>query len=294
MAQTKIREYDISLSPLHRVRSKRELAGYLGVPLKRLKILAAGNHYYSFEKKGKTIWAPYPELKRVQRKIHSLLARVKPPHWLQSGRKGTSHVINARQHLGGKFGLTMDIKGYYESTRAEFVFRFFKYHMRQSDDVAWLCTGLVTRAGSVPRGSPASPLASFWAYRPSFENVNQLVEAAGAKMTLFFDDISTSSARRVPGILPHRVNYVLKRVGLQLNPKKICAYDAGDYKKYTGAMVSPVGELLIPNKRRKVAFDQLISELNAKGEEFSPSNSLLGRAVAERQIEKNFLATVDR
>lgn len=289
MAQTKIREYDISVSPLYRLRSKRELAEYLGVSLKRLTVLSKGQHYFSFEKKGKTIWAPYPELKKIQRRIHALLSRVRPPQWLQSGRKGTSYVVNARQHLNGKFGLTMDIKGYYESTRSEYVFRFFKYYMRQSDDVAWLCTGLVTRAGSVPRGSPASPLASFWAYKPSFEKVNALVGATGAKMTLFFDDISTSGEYKIPGSLPHQVNYVLKRVGLRLNPKKIQSYEAGDFKKYTGAMVSPDGELLIPNKRRKIAYDQFLKEVRENEGAFSPSNSLLGRAMAERQIEPSFL-----
>ncbi len=291
MAQTKIREYEISVSPLHSVRSKRELAGYLGVSLKRLQVLATGSHYYSFEKNGKTIWAPFPELKKVQRKIHSLLSRVKSPHWLQSGRKGTSHVINARQHLKGKFGLTMDIKGYYESTRSEFVFRFFKYQMKQSDDVAWLCTGLVTRAGSIPRGSPASPLTSFWAYKPCFEKVQALTESAGAKMTLFFDDISSSGARSISGKIPHQVNYALKRVGLRLNPEKIRFYQAGDFKKYTGAMVSPAGQLAIPNRRRKVAFDRFVLELRASDGELAPSNSLMGRMNAERQIEPRFLSS---
>ena len=281
------------MSCFYKITNKRQLAEIIGCPYKNLIDFRSDSNYYIFPNKGKLVTAPYDNLKEIQRKFKNILVNIKTPGWLQSGKKGMSYLKNAEIHIDGNYLLNMDICKFYESSSKEFVYRFFKYDLNQSDDVAWFCTDLLTYDGFIPRGSPSSQILSFWAFRKIFERIYELVISRNVqKMSLYVDDFTCSSDVPIRKDIPYLINLELKKVGHQLKEGKNKFFKKNQFKKVTGVMLSKDREMRIPNKRRYEIINELKYFRNNTPFDKKMKQSLKGKINSARQIEYNFLRKI--
>jgi len=140
-----------------------ELARRLDWPLAQLQATPVGYNEFQIPKRRggtRTIAAPIPELKRVQRRINRrLLARL-PAHSCATGfERGHSIVTNAVTHARQPVVVRMDLRDFFGSTRADRVRRYFRI-IGWDDESADLLVRLCTHQGRLPQGAATSPRLS--------------------------------------------------------------------------------------------------------------------------------------
>lgn len=70
----------------------------------------------------RTIEAPCSKMKKWQRRVWDLMARIEKPDWVISATKGKSYKDNASKHRSNGYVMTMDISSFYPSCVREYVF----------------------------------------------------------------------------------------------------------------------------------------------------------------------------
>ncbi|MDE0151092.1 MAG: reverse transcriptase family protein [Bdellovibrionales bacterium] len=283
----KIKNYPIELSPLYRLRNERKLALLLQVKTKTLHKLRSDSFYIVYTKQGtkqREIQEPKKQLKQVHKKIKKLLQRIETPSLLISGKKGNSFVTNAQQHLASRYFLITDIEGFYKNSRREFVFKFFKFQMKMSEDIAWLMTDLVTYKDFIPTGSPTSQIIAYFAYAPTFQRINEIANQHDCKLSVYVDDLTISSKKPIPTRMPHWINNEFKKVFHQIKKRKTRFFYPFQHKIITGCCISPKGALRVPNRIRLRIKQE--DKNHISGKSIKP-NRLLGMMLSARQIEPN-------
>ena len=286
----KTKTYKIESSPLYRLRNKRKLANFLRSDLKFLNKVKADDYYKTYHikqrNKVREIQEPSELLKQIQKRIKTLLQRLETPDWLISGKKGNSFVTNAKQHIGSRYVLTVDIENFYINSKREFVFKFFKLQMKMSENVAWLITDLVTYQGFIPTGSPTSQIIAYLSYAPTFYRIKNITDKYDCILSLYVDDLtisSKSSKKQISKKIPYLINNEFKKVSHQIKSKKTKFFFPYQNKIITGCCITPKGQLRVPNKMRlKIKKDEKVYLSNKKNE--NPAR-LLGRVLSARQIE---------
>ena len=99
----------------------------------------------------------------------------------------------------------------------------------------------------MPTGGPVSPIMSFYAYRPLWEQIHKLTLEEVCDFTIYVDDL-TISGKKVREWLIKRVEYRLKSYRLQPHPEKKMVYRAGTNKEVTGVVINKSGKLLLPRR----------------------------------------------
>jgi len=283
--------YSIDQSPLYRLTSKRKLLLLLKLPRNRLRNLQSDDLYkvYPLKRHGKTrtIEGPVGELKKVHKRLHNLLSRVQYPEWVFSGVRKRSYIGNAFQHVGIRYALTCDISGFYPSTQAEYVFRFFRYRLKQAENIAWLITDISTFDGHLPTGSPSSPALAFRAYEPMFESIRDLADDSEAEFSLYVDDMAISSEKPLRAGMLKDLEYITHRYGLEIKRNKTRFYGPGQWETITGVAISPGGAPTVPNRLRyKIA--KLSKALRKDGLLPKDVRRLHGLLSSARQISPDF------
>lgn len=228
MPQHKI--YELEQSPLFKIGSKRRLCDVLNTTQCVLNKLSTQENYWIYDhvnpsnKKERKIYAPKPEIKRIQKRFQGLLSRISTPQYLFSGKKGICYIDNTKYHQMSTYAVTVDIRDFYTSVRKEYVFKFFRYRLKIAEDVAWFLADITTYNNFLPTGSPASQLLAFWAYKETFDRIENLAKNYNAKFSLFVDDMSFSSTKPLVRAFPFLVQTELKKVGLEINKKKTERY----------------------------------------------------------------------
>ena len=273
------RYYDEASSPFFRLRSRARLAKLLHKGRPALEALAREQDPYTHFSKKKSsgsmrlISAPRDDLKRVQARIANLLSRIAPPDYLFAPVAGRSYVDNAARHLGAKSVRLLDILDFFPSCTAKKVYWFFHTRMQCSPDVAALITGLVTHDGSLPQGSPSSPILAYLSYIDMWNKVEQIVTDADCTLSVYADDL-TVSGKAVPEFAIWRIKQELYKHGHRYNAAK----ERSRYGKpveITGTILMPDG-LHPPNRLRK--------KLRDIREELNNARSGSARAALEAQI----------
>lgn len=180
----KTKRYPLNQSPFFRLQSRAKLAAFLDVALADLNnmALAQDSLYNCFtkkiEKNGKTkerkVERPKLELRRVQRRIVHLLDRIQPPDYLHSGFRGRSYTSNALQHDPKARLAKIDIRKFFPSAYAGYVYRSFVDVFQCSHDVAGVIARLTTAFGHLPTGGNSSTIMSFFAFKPMFDEIQCL------------------------------------------------------------------------------------------------------------------------
>jgi len=280
--------YPISSSPLYELGSKRRLCSLLYIDASDVDRLMSDASYREWEaESGRLIEEPVKSLKLVQGRVKELLSRIEHPPWVHSGVRGRSYLGHAEHHSGQRYVCSMDIDSFFQSTRKEFVFRFFRYVLRQPEDVAWMMSDLVSYKNHLPTGSPSSQSLAFWSYRSMFESLCEAAMLVGGTLTLYVDDISVSSVAPLPEGLPSEFESIMNGYALQLKESKTSRKGSRKWKVITGVAISPEGDLRVPNRRRARIHEQVELLKNGKLDR-NGLESLVGMLSSARQIEPTF------
>ena len=274
------RRYKECDSPFFRLKSQAKLADLLFIGKTKLRTLSREQDpYFQFKKPKpsggfREISAPRDDLKVVQARIARLLQRIAPPDYLFAPVSGRSYVANAAMHMGADSARLLDIEDFFPNCTANKVIWFFHKRMQCSRDVAAIIRGVVTRQGSLPQGSPCSPILAYLCYVDMWEEVSHIVESADCTLSVYADDL-TISGEIIPEAAIWEIKKVLRRHGHR------CKADKERRKhrrpaEITGVIVRPDDDRLhAPNRQHKklrdlrreldgAKFDRDIAVLTAK------------------------------
>lgn len=296
--------YGLKDSPFFRLRSRKKLAKLLQVSLDTLASVAADEHLYvrcwkhkkhdqwlKYEPSGelastyRPIDIPAPRLKAMQSRTAMLLSRIEPPDFLFNPVKGRSYVDNAAQHSGANAFWLLDVADYFPSCTANNVARFFGRDLECSPDVTAVLVRLTTLDGCLPQGSPCSPILAYFSNRLMWDEIANMVQRAGCRISIYADDI-TISGPVVPKSMIWRIKQAVHRHGLHLKPSKEVSLIAAP-ADITGVIVRGARTKL-PNRQLK-----LLAELKAiRNATNNPrlrqklDNQIAGRKSQRKQVER--------
>lgn len=175
--------------------SAERLAELIGVALNDLSALKPEYHTYQIPKRSggvRTIVAPHPGLKEVQRRILRRVLRRLGTHPAATGfERGESIVSNARPHVGWDVVIKLDLHDFFTSTSAARVRDYF-VAIGWQREAADLLTRLVTHEGSLPQGAPTSPRLSNLLNVRLDARLAALADTRNMNYTRYADDITFS------------------------------------------------------------------------------------------------------
>ncbi len=275
-------------SPFFRLNSRKKLASLLYVSQTKLESLACEEDlYYHFEKEKKNggfrqVSSPRDDLKSVQKRIASLLVRIAPPDYLQAPVRGRSYIDNAAVHLGARSFRLLDIKDFYPSCTANKVIWFFHKRMQCSKDVSAVLRGIVTHNGSLPQGSPCSPILAYLCYVDMWEEIEGLVKKEGCSLSVYIDDL-TISGTKVPEAAIWEIKKVLRKHGHNYSVAKERSKHLKPVE-ITGVLLHPDG-FNLPNRHRQKIYN-LRRQIETASEVEKPrlNAELTGREAQRHQI----------
>lgn len=233
----------------------RRLAEILGVDAGGLDSIRIGPrfHYRPFtiakpDGRERRLLAPSPTLKRLQRSLlGNYLARLPIHPCATAYYPGASTVLNARPHARSELIATVDLRDFYESTRAARVRRYFVEQGWRDESLQALMRLCVFRDG-LPQGAPTSPCLSNLANVRLDERIQGLARRAGALYTRYGDDLTFSWASdRMPSGFSGAVEEVLGAAGYEIQPRKGWRVSPiGDRPLVTGLVLAGDGRLRVP------------------------------------------------
>lgn len=248
--------YNITQSNLYKLQNKSKLYSILKTNKSTVKFFLTNKNHYNFIKKEKTkerlITAPKQELKKVLKNLDKYIKRIEMPSYVMSSRTGVSSIDNAHKHSKNPFVLTLDIANFYPSIQQEYIFRFFKYKLKQSDDVAWTLTKLTTipTKDGLPQGFPPSSKLAFWAYKDMFDKIDILSKRYDITFTLYVDDLTFSNTNKIPDIFYKDVCNILNAYDFAVKLSKTKKFGILSHKHITGVVIAD-NTLQMPNEKFK-------------------------------------------
>lgn len=266
-------------SRFFRLRSKSKLASLLYIGVDKLTALASAEDlYFDFQKPKasggiREISAPRDDLKVVQSRIADLLQRIAPPDYLFAPVAGRSYVDNAAQHRGAASIRLLDIEDFFPSCTANKVIWFFRKHMECSPDVAAILRGIVSRKGSLPQGSPCSPILAYLCYIDMWEEIEEIVLTTGCRLSVYADDLTISGS-----VVPEQAIWQIKQVLRKHGHRYKASKERSKHLKpaeITGVILTR-DRLLAPNRQHK--------KLHEVRGELSKARSPERRAALEAQL----------
>ena len=297
--------YGLKDSPLFRLRSRRKLAKILRVSPKLLADISSSENIYTRRWKHKNLdrWLkveprgenekdyrqidiPDPRLKAIQARIAALLGRVAPPGFLFSPVKGRSYVDNAAHHLGSNAFWLLDVADYFPSCTANNVAHFFMHDLECSPDVTAVLVRISTLGGCLPQGSPCSPILAYFSNLQMWNEIAQVVQGAGCKISIYADDI-TISGSIIRKSMIWNVKKIVHRHGLRLKPSKEVSLISAP-ADITGVIVKDV-RTLIPNRQLKKLAELRAARLQTKNlkERKKLDTQIAGTKTQRLQVERN-------
>lgn len=282
------KSYKITDSCFYKLGSLKRLAELLHSDLDTLNSLRDSSLYNIFTDNGRIIEHPLGDLDLIQTRIASLLVRITPTNCLHSGVKKRSHITNAKVHIGEHPLLTSDIRGFFQSTTQEYIYRFFRSQLKCSSDVSAMLTDICSCNGHVPTGSRISMIIAYWANKPMFDEWEALANSRGLNFSIFVDDITFSGQ----GLNRHFLSLV-KRVATRhnqtLHPDKTKLYRAKSVKNVTGAAIDGNNLVISQKNRRKIYADMLLWHTSDKSiPHKNLENKLLGKLTAQSQVDTRY------
>jgi RNA-directed DNA polymerase len=240
--------HPLNQSRLYKIGSRLRLQEIIGVSRNELKFLLRSTDNYArfVNKSGRDVQSPKPILRRVQKRIGDLLARVETPEYLHSAKRGRSYLTNAAEHAPELPTVKVDVRKFFQSARPAMVYHFFLKKMQCAPDVASILTKLLTIDSHLPTGGNASPILSYFAYMEMFDEIHSLSVQQSCNMTLLMDDM-TFTGQLATRRLIFEVRRIITRHSLWVHKTKL--FKAGQPKVITGVAVTQRGNQL-PNRRK--------------------------------------------
>ena len=192
------KQYALNQCALYGIRGLGRLGVILcwrGVPAELEQFADSPNNYRTWFEDGREIQSPIDDLRAIHTRIATLLRRVQPPEYRQSGIRKRSFLTNAQQHLADDPSIKVDIRKFYPSTSFDHVRRFFKRDLQCAGDVAIVLTKLccyrkdLGHSGHLPTGGVHSEVLGFYCHKRTFDALLARTAARGGAMSVYVDDI---------------------------------------------------------------------------------------------------------
>ncbi len=217
-----------------RERSLADLSKWLAVPQADLSAWrsgmpgwASGYDYATFgipKRRGgvRTIEAPSPKLKTLQRTVLHRLLEGLPTHPAATGFvPGLSIVDNALPHVGQAVVVNIDLADFFPSITRQRVEAFFRA-VGWSAEASAILANICTHDGRLPQGAPTSPALSNLANRRLDARLDKLAQKFGGHYTRYADDLTFSFPEYAAGtrkVLAH-IRTVIEEEGYRIQMKK--------------------------------------------------------------------------
>jgi len=277
--------HPLNQSRLYKVKSLAQLAEILKLSKTDMRYIARDkDNYIRFTtKEGQDVQWPKPILRGAQKRAAQLLSRIETPNFLHSAKRGRSYITNAKRHSSMQPSVKIDIRIFFQSTRAPAVFDFFRAEMSCEPDVAAVLTKLMTVDGHLPTGGNASPILSYFTYRDMFSEIEDLARQRGCVMTCLIDDLTLTGPGATRALI-YDVRRIIARYRLWVHKTKIFKPDQP--KIITGVAVTRIG-YRVPNKHQVAIAEDVKSLAAARCDEerLVILRRVIGRMHEAAQIE---------
>lgn len=250
------------------VRTRNELASYLGIPRSKLThilyVKKVESYYTSFEipkRSGgvRVIDAPSNELKSLQKNIANRLSEYRcqifekrgiKPNISHAFENGKSILTNAKIHRNKRFVLNLDLMDFFGTIHFGRVCGYFEKNkdFKMPHEVAVVMAQLCCYQGKLPQGAPTSPIISNLICEAMDVRILQIAKKYHLDYTRYADDLtfSTNDKKFIDNYesFLHEIEKGLNHAGFQINAKKTRLQFRDSRQSVTG---------LIVNKRISVA-----------------------------------------
>ena len=228
------------------LRVRHILAIDLGVsPQLVYRIISNKKHYYRtfkiLKKNGgwREVSSPRTYLKVIQRYISThLFSRLRIHDSVHSYRDGRSNITNAKEHIGQKFVLNIDLKDYFlniSSRKIVSVLRDNGFSKYGSILIASLCT----LDGVLPQGAPTSPLISNTVLFKIDGSMYRYCKKRNLNYTRYSDDITISgNSKELVIKAKKRLIAMVEGANFKVNYKKTRLMPYSKQQLVTGVVVN--------------------------------------------------------
>lgn len=260
---------------LFQLEKRKKLAKILHTNIHNFKNIEEAYNVTSFPKvtnsKTRNLYNTDKQYKALLRRLNRLFHRLNIPDYVYAGVPKRDFLDNAAAHHKRPYIQSADIKSFFPNTKDSYVYGFFKNQCQTSPDVSKILTLLTTYKKNdqdsrhIPQGFPTSTLLSFLAYFDLFNGINQLCQKNNIHFTLFVDDMTFSSYKKIPKSFLKHIDSIVRKYDLFLHPDKIERYTKLQPKQITGVIIDPLtNEFKTPNKLQKKIHDNLTFVHNSK------------------------------
>ncbi|MCH8921935.1 MAG: RNA-directed DNA polymerase [Planctomycetes bacterium] len=200
----------------------------------------------------RTLHAPIPELKGLQRRIlRRLLGRLKTHSAATGFQRGESFATNARRHCGKAVVMRMDIRDFFPSITARRVRDYFRA-IGWNRPATALLVKLCTWQGALPQGAPTSPRLSNLVNFRLDARLAGLAACHGATYTRYADDLTFSFVEDdhdSVGRLRCTARLILDEEGYRPHPRKFQVRRTHQRQQVTGLVVN--SQVNLPRSTRR-------------------------------------------
>jgi retron-type reverse transcriptase len=261
----------VRLEKLKAATTRQDVADILGFQLKSLTYIlykqTPAEKYRTFEipkRTGgmRTISAPTPELKKLQRRLAELLescvdsinsGKAKTGSLSHGFKPGHSIFTNAVRHRRRRFVFNVDLENFFGSINFGRVRGFFMHNKNflLKPDVATVLAQIACHENTLPQGSPCSPIISNLVGHILDIRLVQLASRTGCTYSRYADDITFSTNKStfpidVAGESGEVMNWTvgaelaktIRKTGFSVNEKKTRMQLAQSRQDVTGLVVN--------------------------------------------------------
>ena len=208
-------------------------------------------HFEIAKKRGgvRDIYAPAPKLSKFQKSLNYYLQAyylcIKPeevygfvvnPHY-----QGTfcNIVENARNHVGKKHILNIDLKDFFPGIRANRVKELFTSSIFDlNEEMATALALLITFQGKLPIGAPTSPVISNFICLQLDEELGLFSTENGLTYSRYADDLTFSSNEIISYKLVDKLIRLIEKNDFQINNQKLHLVASNRKQTVTGITVN--------------------------------------------------------
>ncbi|MFC1805611.1 reverse transcriptase family protein [Planctomycetota bacterium] len=246
---------DAGLPPIFEFRHLSSLLGRTPAYLASV-VNCPDAHYRTFsipKRRGghRRIDAPYPALLACQQWIgRFVLSRLAAHEAVHSFRRDRSILSNARQHLGAKQLLKLDLQDFFPSIGIRRVIAVFS-RLGYLPNVSFYLASICCLDGRLPQGAATSPgLSNIIPFRMD-HRLFGLARSVGLHYTRYADDLTFSGEHVHPSLL-RSISVIVQEEGFRLNEDKTRLSRRPGNRIVTGISVSGSAPRLPRSSKRRL------------------------------------------
>ena len=190
--------------------------------------------------KPRTITAPNPSLKAIQRCLAFLLQNAYQPTISVNGFvPGRSVVSNATVHADKKFVLNLDLENFFPAISFGRVLAVLQLSPTLAQPkIATYLTQLACHNGFLPQGAPTSPVISNLICQRLDRRIEALVKSQEIAYTRYADDLTLSSDQPFQNGLLNHLDQIIQEEGFTINMEKVRLQLKNSRQEVTGLTVN--------------------------------------------------------